>query len=694
MDRDLLALPSRVEYNRVMARSFARRFEWLLLLHRTRWLLLAVILLAFARLCWGVEAKDLWWDESLSLQRAESAWGDLLLGRLALSDGVHEITTIDQHPFVFFVVLGLLVRLAGDSEYVLRFPSILAGTLLVPTAWSLVSRLSRRGVYPRGASWWSILLVATSPFHLWYGQEARMYTLLAWLSLLSVYLLVRWSDAPLSAASRRRWLWGYVLATFLLLGAHYLSVLLIPVHALLIYQGASNRRRGMMGAAIVLALGGVVAALAAWVILRGDGGGSNFSPVSLRVLLPDLLNAFSLGLSVDIVRAKWLDGVFGIVALGGLAWGCRSRGPFIHGGWLLPAVLIIPVTLLMAIETIQPAYMNARHLSLISGAFLALVGAGLGAIGQWRKEVAVGVGCLLLAGMVYSTVNYFALPQYAKDDFTSLGLYLRSELQPGDLLLLDPPEMLRLYRYYLPVDAIERAHQEGYGTRWQSVPLFSNWDQTQRYLEELLSQHRRIWLVDSGMVPFSDPKRKVQKWLLAHTVRVQERGFRSPNAFLELNLFLPQSPIDREGPVVVPRTVNGVFGDRIRLRGFELGRPLPGGDNLPVTLYWQAIAPLDRRYKYILELASLAADGRSEVHGVAEREPYDGSLPTLQWPPDATVVEYSGVVASIDPSPIPQCCYLRVQVYDAETLIKLPVTDPGAAEVAADGQTLVLSVAP
>ena len=677
-----------------MARSFARRFEWLILLHRTRWLLLAVILLAFARLCWGVEAKDLWWDESLSLQRAESQWGDLLLGRLILSDGVHEIVTLDQHPFVFFAILGLFVRLAGDSEYVLRFPSILAATLLAPTAWALVSRLSRRGAYPRGAPWWSALLAAASPFYLWYGQEARMYTLLAWLALLSVYLLLRWSDAPLSSASRRRWLWGYVLVAFLLLGAHYLSVLLIPVHAFLVYQGANSRRRGALGVAILLALGAIVAALAAWVILRSGGGGANFSPVSLRVLLPDLLNAFSLGLSVDITQVKWLDAIFGVVALGGLAWGCRSQRSFIRGGWLLPAMLIIPVMLLMAIETIQPAYMNARHLSLISGAFLALVGAGLGAIGRWRKEVAVAAGCLLVAGMGYSTASYFTLPQYAKDDFTGLGLYLRSELQPGDLLLLDPPEMLRLYRYYLPVGAVERARREGYGTRWHSVPLFSDWDQTQQYLEELLSQHRRIWLVDSGMVPFSDPKRKVQKWLLAHAVRVRERGFRSPNAFLELNLFLPRSPIAMQGSVVVPHAVDGVFGDRVRLRGFDLGRPLPAGENLPITLYWQAIAPLDRRYKYILEFASLAADGRSEIHGVAEREPYDGTLPTPQWPPDATVIEYSGVIAPIDPPRVPQCCQLRVQIYDAETLTKLPVTDPGTAEVAADGQTLVIPVAP
>src|SRR5690554_3770746 len=96
-----------------------------------RLLLLLLIVVAFGRVLWALDAKNLWWDESLSLQRAESGWLDLILGRLYLYDGLTYDVTYDQHPFFFFLVQGILLRLAGESEVVLRFPSVMAVTLLV-----------------------------------------------------------------------------------------------------------------------------------------------------------------------------------------------------------------------------------------------------------------------------------------------------------------------------------------------------------------------------------------------------------------------------------------------------------------------------------------------------------------------------------------------------------------------------------
>ena len=90
--------------------------------------LILLILVAFGRVMWQLDAKNLWWDESLSLQRAESNWLDLILGRLYLYDGLTSDLTHDQHPFFFFIVQGILVRLAGESETVLRFPSVMAVT--------------------------------------------------------------------------------------------------------------------------------------------------------------------------------------------------------------------------------------------------------------------------------------------------------------------------------------------------------------------------------------------------------------------------------------------------------------------------------------------------------------------------------------------------------------------------------------
>ncbi|MBI3957260.1 MAG: glycosyltransferase family 39 protein, partial [Chloroflexi bacterium] len=283
--------------------------------------MLLLILFAFARLTWQLEAKNLWWDESLSLQRAESGWASLLAGRILITDSLTQQATVDQHPFGYFVLLGLFVRLAGASEFVLRFPSVMASTLLLPGLWALGRLFARRGVLPRPAAPIALFLAAGSPFYLWYGQEVRMYTLTALLAVLSSYGLMRWAEETKPDVRRRR-LAVYIGITAAFLSSHYFTALLLPVHALVLVGGVRHRRKLallLVGTGL-LAVAGMVA-VAAWLILRQPHSGSNFVSVPLSILLPDLLNAYSLGLSVNIVRVWWLDLVFGLLALlGGLAW--------------------------------------------------------------------------------------------------------------------------------------------------------------------------------------------------------------------------------------------------------------------------------------------------------------------------------------------------------------------------------------
>ena len=113
-------------------------------------MLVLLILLAFARLVWRLDAKNLWLDESFSLQRAESSWGDIFHNVIPISDGVETVQTIDQHPFAFFALLGVAVRLLGKSEFALRLPSVAAATLFVPICWALARRLAAARVFATG----------------------------------------------------------------------------------------------------------------------------------------------------------------------------------------------------------------------------------------------------------------------------------------------------------------------------------------------------------------------------------------------------------------------------------------------------------------------------------------------------------------------------------------------------------------
>ena len=658
-----------------------------------RWLLLGLILLAFARLVFRPDHKSLWWDESLSLQRAESSWRALVSGQIVLDDGLTAIATTDQHPFAYFVLLGSFIRLAGQSVMALRFPSAIAATLLAPMAWAFARLAARRRLLPQATPLWAALFTAVNPFYLWYGREARMYALVALLALLSTYLLLRWSAAE-PGPRARRYLSGYGLAAVTLLSTHYLAVLVLPVHAALMFQAlwSRSRRRALAAAGGMLALSLGLGALAAWLILSKPGGGTNFAPVSLHTLAMDLLNAFSLGLSVDLAQVRWLDYGFGAVVVLGALWWLRPGRKPARQAWLLPALLVVPVIAIQIVQRFQPAYMNARHMSMVSGFFVLLLSGGVAALWGYRRWAGAAAAVLLCAGMVYSSANYFVAPRYAKDNFTEPGAELAAEFQPGDALVLIPAEMSRLYRYYLPVDLIggDRPRSE-----WQGAPLLgASLEATEARLQALLTQHRRTWVVVSGMVPLNPLQGAAEQWFYSHAWLARESGYLS-NTILKVKLYLPQAPVLPAVPAPVQQRTDVAFGDKVRLAGYEIGSALDPAGSIPVTLYWQPVQTLDRRFKYILRLLADDGAGGTVTLAISEREPYDGILPTTQWQPGQTILEYTGLTPS-EPGRIASGAglHLALQVYDAETLGKLPVTHADGRAALADPETLLLPFEP
>jgi hypothetical protein len=655
-----------------------------------RVVLLLLILLSFARVVWRLDANNLWWDESLSLQRAESDWWTLLRGKLVMFDGLESIASIDQHPFGFFVLLGVLVRLIGENEFVLRFPAVMGTVLLVPVTWVMAGYGVRCSILPPNTPVIVATLAAFNPFFLYYGQEARMYTLLPVLSLLPLYLLLSWFN-PKPGVIRHRLLIGYGITTFFFLVTHYFAVLVLPTHALLFLQFLYKRSRRLAWgiAAGLLCLCLLIGLTASWLILSQPLSGRNFSPISLQILAPDLLNAFSLGLSVDITQVWWLDVVFAVTAFVGAIWTVGHWSRLKIGGWIWLFGLLVPVLLLLVINLFQPAYMNARHLAIISGFYLILLAAGTALIWQWLRFVGIALMVLFLSGMVYSSVNYYTMPIYGKDDFASLGVYLQRELSPGDLVLFSPPEMLRLYRYYLPVDRIEEARQQGIEIGWHGVPTLNIKDTPER-MAALIPGYQRVWVVTSGMVPFVDPLRTVRSWMDTNAFQIRDVNFFSSQSFLELDLYLPAYPEASVLPTDVTM-VNANFADKIHVLGYQVAQPLTRNSVIPVTLYWQAMQPLDAHYKYLLYLEITGADGQSVRLPVTEREPYDGFFPTVQWTPDQLRVEYSDVLLPPEMYETVADGSLRLvlQIYDAATLDTLPILESAHGEIGAEGRRLL-----
>jgi uncharacterized membrane protein len=179
--------------------------------------LLAISLLGFFLRLYHLGKESLWGDEVYSFNVASNA-------------NVFGITKVvalyDNHPPFYYYTLHFGIKLFGTSELAVRAPSLIFGVLAIPMIYLVGRRLFNEEV-----GLISALILAVSPFNVDYSQEARMFSLLVFLALLSMYFFVRFLERDSRAVSV-----GYVLSTALLLYTHLFG-LFVPVAQNLVVVG-------------------------------------------------------------------------------------------------------------------------------------------------------------------------------------------------------------------------------------------------------------------------------------------------------------------------------------------------------------------------------------------------------------------------------------------------------------------------
>lgn len=149
---------------------------------RRRFIFLALLTAAAAGLrFFRIDGQPLWLDEAFSVWMGSQSPGEIV--RLAVD--------IDQHPPVYHLLLHLWMRLGGTGEAWVRAFSALLGAATVPAIYGLGSAIAGPRV---GLA--SALILAFSPFHVQYGQEARPYAMLTLFACLSMWAAARLLIGP------------------------------------------------------------------------------------------------------------------------------------------------------------------------------------------------------------------------------------------------------------------------------------------------------------------------------------------------------------------------------------------------------------------------------------------------------------------------------------------------------------------
>ena len=143
---------------------------------RSLLILIAIMALAAFLRIFLIGNHGLWLDELFSLRFAENNLQEL----------IRNVALFDNHPPTYYILLHHWILLFGDSEVSLRIPSAIFSVLSVLFTYKVGNILFDRRVAAIAA-----LLLALSGFSIYYAQEARMYSLLAFTSVLSVYFLLK-----------------------------------------------------------------------------------------------------------------------------------------------------------------------------------------------------------------------------------------------------------------------------------------------------------------------------------------------------------------------------------------------------------------------------------------------------------------------------------------------------------------------
>lgn len=423
-----------------------------------------------------LETQSLWRDEVDAIRF--SSWS--LRG---LVDGLFQ--TGHNGP-LYFLLLNPWRDLTGNSEFALRYPSAVFGTLVVPLGYLLVRQFG----FGRRSGLLLGLLLATSPYLIWYGQEAKMYAM-----LLAVITLAMIAYLRALAGRGSNWWIVFVASTSLSFYLHILSPLMLGVYggiALVQWERLRNRWRGWLLSMACLTL--PYLPLIVWqlpILIEGANLGHPFYP--LRQELYVLLQLYSGGLIKTLGVMPIVLFVF--LFLGGLLIKSQQQQsePWSASGRLSLAIWVLLPPLAVYLVSLRVPIFEDRYLIYITPAFYLVVVLGLMGVRQHSRRLA-GL-CLGLILVVNLVGIWQQQRQPIKADFRAAAAYLADHTQPPVTIMVQMPYLQHTLDYYYPeeyrlieglwtndgkpeatVDAEMRRLTGGVSDLWLVVSEEESWD--------------------------------------------------------------------------------------------------------------------------------------------------------------------------------------------------------------------------
>jgi mannosyltransferase len=428
--------------------------------------------------------SDMWLDEALTVD----------ISRLPISQ-IHGALMRDGAPPLYYFLLHFWMKIFGQSDLGARSLSAVISVATLPCLWIAGKRVGSKAV---AAS--VTVLVATSPFAIYYGTEARMYSLVAFLTTVGFIAL----DSALRAPKKSN-LVATALCTALLLYTHYWALYLVLVTgAWLVFQswrGPTYRRRSARAAFGAVVCGCLL--FLPWLptfIYQSEHTGTPWATPANFAAMVNTVSSFAGG-PTNEGRALALL-YFSLAGLGlfGVATDRFHISLDLRGR---PAArglgIIVLGTLLVAITGgyLQKSAFSARYASVIFVPLLLLVAMGLGTFKDRRIAAVV-----LVASAVFGLITSYPNIDTQRSEAFEIAAVLAHAGKPGDIVAYCPDQLGPDTARLLPSDKYDQITFPR-----QNGPQFVDWVDYAKVvgdaspvafakrLEQIAGPDHRIWYV-------------------------------------------------------------------------------------------------------------------------------------------------------------------------------------------------------
>ena len=584
---------------------------------RGGWAVIALLLLGFGLRLYRLTFHSLWLDETVSIYLASFPLSEIFQQGMSLQE---------PNPPLYHLLLHLWMRVFGSGEGTVRMLSALLGTLYLPPLYLLGRRL-----FSSRVALLATMLAAINPFLVWYSQEARMYALVATLTLWSLYCFVRAVDTP-------RWSWwaAYTAVTVAGLYTHLYAVFILPAQLLFLLLSARGRRTALWRGVVAWAVS--LLCFVPWLWRAWDLSATTPSwrpALGLGAMLIACLEAFTMR-RVPLTGVAWTGAllILGTIALAGLLLPQAPRGEARQGRWktedlrssaFLALSLVVPFLAAYVLSFRQQIF-TVYYLIIIVAPFLLALARGVDRAASFHWGVGVASAALVIGLFSYGLYHNWSL-EYRKEEWRAAARYVEEYASQGDAVLCHVDYTRIPFGYYFRGDLPVFAPFGGPvgGTADVSAALGG------------LDSYDTVWLVQSHTEQV-DPDRAVESWL--------------SNSFPVVTEQYPPG-VEVKGYAVshrlesVPHAahrVDAIFDESVRLVAYEIeDGALAATDDtyhppsgwIHVTLYWEALDRLPVDYSAVVRMTD---DAHQVWGGSLERA--TGAMrfyPSSAWEPGEIV---------------------------------------------------------